>query len=81
MIELRDFEPKEPAQTVHYLEWTVQLPVPGMLSLLGVDALRGKHQWWIGYSIFHRSTVFGLFGDKGGGVNYPGFTLEYVFDC
>ncbi len=79
VAEQRDFEPRESAETVHYLEWTVQVPVSGLLALFGVDALRGQHQWWIGYSIFHRSTVFGAFGDSPGGINYPGITLEYVF--
>lgn len=35
---------------------------------------------YIGYSIFHRSTVFGLFADTGGGVNYMGIGIELHLD-
>ncbi len=77
--EQRDFEPRESAQTVHYLEWSLQVPVDGLLRAVGVDFPRQGKALWLGYNIFHRSTVFGLFADSGGGVNYPGIALEYVF--
>jgi hypothetical protein len=80
VAEQRDFEPDESAQTVHYLEWTVQVPISGLLRTIGVEFARGDNEWWIGYSIFHRSTVFGLFADSPGGINYPGITLEYKFN-
>jgi len=79
VAEIRDFEPDESAQTVHYLEWTFQVPVSGLLQPIGLRFPPGNQELWIGYSIFHRSTVFGLFADTGGGINYPGITLEYTF--
>ena len=79
VVEQRDFEPRNSAQTVHYLEWTLQVPVSGLLRAVGLTESHTSKKWWIGYSIFHRSTVFGAFADAPGGVNYPGVTLEVVF--
>ena len=78
--EQRDFEPDQSAETVHYLEWSVQFPVGGLLSLFGVQGGGVLDNTWFGYSIFHRSTVFGLFAEDGGGINYPGVALEFVLD-
>jgi len=35
---------------------------------------------YIGYSIFHRSTIFGLLASEGGGVNYMGISIELVMN-
>lgn len=78
--EQRDFDPEESAETVHYLEWSVQLSVGKLIELTGFQSSGILSSSWIGYTIFHRSTVFGLFGDSGGGINYPGVALELVFD-
>ena len=80
IVEQLDFEPDQSALTVHYLEWTLQVPVKQLLSITGVDGGHLLNSAWFGYSIFHRSTVFGLFADTGGGINFPGFTLEFVLD-
>jgi len=77
--EQRDFEPRESAETVHYLEWSVQLPVSGLFSLFGHGSPSWSSNTWVGYNIFHRSTVFGLFADSPGGINYPGISIEYIF--
>ena len=53
--------------------------VSGLLALMGIDGGQLLNSSWLGYSIFHRSTVFGLFAETGGGINYPGITLEFVF--
>ena len=78
VAEQRDFEPRQSAELVHYLEWTLQLPLTGLLRVAGFETGLDPEKWWFGYSIFHRSTVFGLFADAPGGVNYPGLTFEYV---
>ncbi len=80
IVEQIDFEPQQSAQTVHYLEWSLQIPVNSILGLFGARSGGALSNAWIGYSIFHRSTVFGLFGDGGGGVNYPGLMVEFVLD-
>ncbi len=79
VVEQRDFLPDQSEKLVHYLEWSMQLPVGGLLEVFGFDAGQLLHSSWLGYSIFHRSTVFGLFAETGGGINYPGVTLEFVF--
>jgi len=78
--EQRDFQPLQSAETVHYLEWSVQLPVSGLLSLFGYSSTGTgwANNTWIGYNIFHRSTVFGLFADSPGGINYPGISVTYI---
>ena len=79
VAEQRDFQPEDSAETVHFLEWSVQLPVKALLSPFS-DYFTVGDDIWLGYNIFHRSTVFGLFADGPGGVNYPGIALEFVFD-
>lgn len=79
IVEQRDFSPDRSERLVHYLEWSMQLPVGKLLEVFGVRAERVLHSTWLGYSIFHRSTVFGLFAETGGGINYPGITLEFVY--
>ncbi len=76
--EQRDFAPSQSEELVHYLEWSVQFPIGGLLSLVGVRSENILDNTWFGYSIFHRSTVFGLFAEEGGGINYPGVALEFV---
>ena len=31
---------------------------------------------YVGFIVWHRSSVFGLFADKQGGVNFMGFGIE-----
>jgi len=77
--EQRDFEPRRSAKLVHYLEWSVQLPLSGLMGLAGIDDRGGLQNIWVGYNIFHRSTVYGLFAESAGGINYPGVSFEYSF--
>jgi len=79
VAEQRDFEPLESAETIHYLEWSVQLPLNGFFSIFGHNPPNWSSNTWLGYNIFHRSTVFGLFADSAGGINYPGISIEYIF--
>lgn len=79
VAEQRDFEPKNSAELVHYLEWSLQLPVSGLLNAIGLPHSSTTKHLWLGYSIFHRSTVFGLFADSSGGINYPGISIEKRF--
>ena len=79
-MEQLDFEPEESAETIHYLEWSLQVPINSLLGIFGQQSKGLLSKGWFGYSVFHRSTVFGLFGDRAGGINYPGFSLEFVLD-
>lgn len=78
LAEQRDFEPDESAETVHYLEYSLQLRLSELLGLAGVEENHTTRNLWFGYNIFHRSTVFGLFAESGGGINYPGISIQYL---
>lgn len=80
IVEVEDFLPERSARLTNYLEWTVQTSLNHLLGRRSGRFAPGIRDIHIGYSIFHRSTVFGLFGDKGGGVNYMGIGIEMVFD-
>ena len=78
--EVRDFAKKgaESAKLMNYLEWTIDLP----LRQFGpMDALlRGRvHDLSVGFIVWHRSSVFGIFSETGGGVNFMGFGVEAQF--
>lgn len=80
MSEKRDFAQKgvESVKLMNYLEWTVDVP---MRQFEPMDhLLRGRlDELYFGFMVWHRSSVFGLFGDAPGGVNFMGFGLEGKF--
>jgi hypothetical protein len=80
MSEKRDFAKKGVASVklMNYLEWTVDVP---MRQFEPMDhLLRGRvDELYFGFIVWHRSSVFGLFGDASGGVNFMGFGLETRF--
>ena len=76
--EVRDFDPDQSAKLTHYLEYGLHYSFRNQLS-------RGHSflsHWFrdinLGYTIFHRSSVFGLFADKPGGINFPGIAVEFI---
>jgi hypothetical protein len=79
LSEERDFQKKGPdihsEKLMNYVEWTIDTP----LRQFGVlDGLIPKEidDVYFGFFIFHRSSVFGLFADTKGGVNFMGFGFE-----
>lgn len=80
IVEVEDFLPDTSAKLTNYLEWTFQTSLNHLLGHSGRRFSSGIKDIYIGYSVFHRSTVFGLFASKGGGVNYMGFGVELVLD-
>jgi len=80
IVEVEDFLPQTSAKLTNYLEWTLQTSLNHLLGHEGRRFSAGIKDIYIGYSVFHRSTVFGLFASKGGGVNYMGFGVELVLD-
>lgn len=80
MSEQRDFAKKgaESEKLLNYLEWTVDLPLrqfPAFDRLLH-DRLEELN---VGFIVWHRSSVFGLFAESKGGVNFMGFGIEARF--
>ncbi len=80
IVEVEDFAPDISAKLINYLEWTLQTSLNHLLGHGGQRFSPGIKDIYIGYSIFHRSTVFGLFGSKGGGVNFMGIGVELVLE-
>jgi hypothetical protein len=77
MSEQRDFATKgvESEKLMNYMEWTIDVPLrqfsPAMHANDG-----GVEDVSIGFIVWHRSSVFGVFADEGGGVNFMGFGIE-----
>lgn len=75
--EKRDFAKKgvESAKLLNYLEWTIDVPLRQFATM---DRLLNDNldDVYVGFIVWHRSSVFGLFADKQGGVNFMGFGIE-----
>jgi outer membrane protein len=80
MSEQRDFAKKgvESEKLLNYLEWTVDLP---LRQFPAIDSLiQGRvEELNVGFIVFHRSSIFGLFAESKGGVNFMGFGIEARF--
>ena len=79
LAEQRDFAKKGPDVTseklMNYVEWTVDVPLRQFSSM---DKLitRDIDDIYFGFFIFHRSSVFGVFAETKGGINFMGFGIE-----
>lgn len=79
LSEERDFTKKGPdihsEKLMNYVEWSIDVPLRDFGPL---DRLisRKIDQVYLGFFIFHRSSVFGVFADTKGGVNYMGLGIE-----
>lgn len=80
VVEVEDFAPDSSAKLTNYLEWTLHTSLNHLLGNGGRRFSPGIRDVYIGYSVFHRSTVFGLFASKGGGVNFMGIGIELVLE-
>jgi len=80
--EARDFAKKgvESEKLMNYLEWTMDVPLRQFKAFEGMFHPNGAiDDVTLGFTVWHRSSVFGLFADKGGGVNFMGFSVEARF--
>jgi hypothetical protein len=77
MSEQRDFAKKgvEAEKLMNYLEWTIDLPLRQFNPAIQTNN-GGIEDVSVGFIVWHRSSVFGLFADSGGGVNFMGFGFE-----
>ncbi len=82
MSEVRDFAKKGGAsrkKLMNYLEWTIDVP----LRQFGAAARHVSDgpikDASVGFMVWHRSSVFGLFSETGGGINFMGFSAEARF--
>jgi hypothetical protein len=80
LSEQRDFIKKGPdinsEKLMNYVEWTVDVPLSQFSSM--APLLRGGSikEVYVGALVWHRSSVFGLFAETKGGINYMGFGFE-----
>ena len=76
--EVRDFDPDESNELMHYLEYSLHYSFRNQLARNNSVFSQWFHEINLGYTIFHRSSVFGLFAETGGGINFPGIAVEFV---
>jgi len=82
MSEVRDFAKKdraESAKLMNYLEWTLDMPLRQFDALAPMFQNAGIEDVTVGFIVWHRSSVFGLFSETGGGVNFMGFGVQAQF--
>ena len=79
LSEERDFTKKGEGnhfeKLMNYVEWTVDVP---LRQFGAMDRLISKRidDVYVGFMVFHRSSVFGVFADTKGGVNFMGIGFE-----
>lgn len=82
LSEQRDFAKKGPGihseKTMNYLEWTIDLPLRQFDSLAPLFR-GGIEDLSVGFIVWHRSSVFGVFAQTKGGINFMGFGIEAKF--
>jgi hypothetical protein len=79
LSEQRDFAKKGEDITseklMNYVEWTVDVPLRQFDTM--APLFRGSiKEVYVGALVWHRSSVFGLFAETKGGVNFMGFGIE-----
>jgi hypothetical protein len=82
MSEVRDFAKKNGAESeklLNYLEWTIDVPLRQFEPLHGLFQGGAIKEMSLGFLVWHRSSVFGIFSETGGGVNFMGFSFEAQF--
>jgi hypothetical protein len=79
--EVRDFGTKgaESEKLMNYLEWTIDVPLRQFHPLEGLFQGGVIEDASLGFMVWHRSSVFGLFSQTGGGINFMGFSFEARF--
>jgi hypothetical protein len=83
LSEQRDFAKKGPdvhsEKLMNYLEWTIDVPLRQFNALEPLFRDSAIKDMSVGFIVWHRSSVFGVFADTKGGVNFMGFGFEARF--
>jgi hypothetical protein len=79
MSEQRDFAKKgegiHSEKLMNYLEWTIDVPLSQFEPMRRL--MNGRiEELSVGFIVYHRSSVFGLFAETKGGINFMGFGFE-----
>ena len=77
LSEQRDFEKKDvdSEKLLNYVEWSIDVPLK-QFQLMQPLFRGGIKEIYVGGLVWHRSSVFGLFAETKGGINYMGFGFE-----
>ena len=74
--EAREFAPYQSRKLIYYMDYSLQISVNYLLGVPDGKFSPGVEDVYLGYSIWHRSSAFGLFADSTDGINYLGLSLE-----
>ncbi|MFL6549810.1 MAG: hypothetical protein ACJ8OJ_14020 [Povalibacter sp.] len=79
LSEERDFTMKgegiHSEKLMNYVEWTVDVPLRQFETMNRLIS-KGIDEVYVGFFVFHRSSVFGVFAETKGGVNFMGLGIE-----
>ena len=78
LAEVRDFKPYVSEKLVYYMEYSLQTSLRALLRRGNYSFHESFEDIYVGYTVWHRSTFFGLFGESTGGINYLGLSMEAV---
>ncbi len=76
VAEAREFDPAQSERLLYYMDYSLQLPVNDLLGRAPGNFSKDVGDVYLGYTIWHRSSVFGLLADTANGINYLGAGLE-----
>ncbi|MFL6578053.1 MAG: hypothetical protein ACJ8MR_15625 [Povalibacter sp.] len=79
LSEERDFTMKgegiHSEKLMNYVEWTVDVPLRQFETMNRLIS-KSIDEVYVGFLVFHRSSVFGVFAETKGGVNFMGLGIE-----
>lgn len=75
--ESRDFDPHPSEKLLYYLDYSLQVSLRRLTNYRLVP--QSMEEVYVGYTVWHRSTLFGLLGESTAGINYLGLSIETVF--
>ncbi len=76
--EVREFLPDRSEKLIYHMDYSLQVSLLHLMSPGQKRKPKGVEDIFIGYGIWHRSTLFGLLGEISGGTNYMGLSIETV---
>ncbi len=76
VAEQRDFAPASSSKLLVYLEYSVQLSMAHLFGRKPGAFSPSISDVYVGYTVIHRSSGYGLLAETGGGINYLGFGVE-----
>lgn len=76
--EAREFSPYQSEKLLYYLDYSLQVPLRSLLGHRYQSMFQSTDELYVGYTVWHRSTLFGLLAEPTAGINYLGLSVEAV---